>query len=376
MIRSVLFFCAVSVASAASAMPFDVASRKTDLLSPEFAEARQACLAAEIELDDTAMSPVAALKSTPGYGSDNSIEPFVWHLMVLTGRAVAGDDAANAAVIASLDAWARVDALAATENTHDTHFALKRALLPLIMSYAVIADGLGADQDEMIRAWLDTLVRKIDYVFDGDVDRNNHRYLADSVLASWGAITGNGNLLDQGEARLRTALLEQMRSDGSLPLEARRGARAIWYHRQSLASLTTILAALQRAGRKPLEDPQLAEAWEQTLTYFTDSVRWPRLVKHYAAENYIPGPSDDFRDQDLGFLERRGHGRHYLAWMERAIAMTDDPAVRLRMRTLLDEHAIDERPLIDDFSGGAVTCFMWDPSETAEASDVQGAAIQ
>ncbi|MEL6997786.1 MAG: alginate lyase family protein, partial [Pseudomonadota bacterium] len=190
------------------------------------------------------------------------------------------------------------------------------------------------------------------------------------------AMIDDPDLLDKGEARLQIALLEQMRPDGSFPLEARRGARAIWYHRQSLASLTTILAALRYAGREPLKSPELADAWERTLTYFTDSVRWPRLVKHYAAENYIPGPLDDYRRQDLGFLDQRGHGRHYLAWVESAVSMTDDPTVRARLRTMLDLHAVDERPLIDDFSGGAVTCFSWSPDRDADLSDAPAAVTQ
>lgn len=357
-------------------MPFDVASRKVDLLKSDNASARQACLAPDIALDATQMPPVAGLKSTRGYGSDNSIEPFVWQVMVLTGRVLADDQLSRDALVGALETWARADALMSTEDTHDAHFALKRALLPLTTSYLVIESALEPAQSELVRNWLDALVHKIDHTFDGDVDRNNHRYLADSVLASWGAIVDDPALLDKGEARLQIALLEQMRPDGSFPLEARRGARAIWYHRQSLASLTTILAALRYAGRQPLKNPELSDAWERTLTYFTDSVRWPRLVKHYAAENYIPGPSDDYRRQDLGFLDQRGHGRHYLAWVESAVSMTNDPTVRARLRTMLDLHAVDERPLIDDFSGGAVTCFAWDPDRDADLSDAPAAVTQ
>ena len=353
----------------ASAALFNVEARRAELVNS--APARDACLAADIELDEDEIVPVAALGSTKGYGSDNSIEPFAWRVMVLTGRALAGDAGSEQALIALLDRWARADALTDSEDSHDAHFALKRALQPMIAAYDVIEARIESEQAARIHAWLDGLVKKIDRTFDGDVDMNNHRYLADAVLASWGAVTRDDALLDKGEGRFRVALLEQMRADGSLPLEARRGARAIWYHRQSLASLTAILAALDRVGRKPLAEPELEAAWNRTVTYFTDTVRWPRLVLRYASENYIPGPSDEYSRQDLGFLDQRGHGRHYLAWVEAALALTPDAEVRARLDWLLRIHAAEERPLIGDFSGGALTCFWWRPGADPGSEAIQ-----
>ena len=57
--------------------------------------------------------------------------------------------------------------------------------------------------------------------FDGDVDHNNHRYLADSVLMAWGAYTGDQKFYDIGEKGFMRALGDA-RADGSLPLETRR----------------------------------------------------------------------------------------------------------------------------------------------------------
>lgn len=380
MIRGLVLIAGIAAAFPAAAVPFDVAARREALQTPDLSTAREACLAPGIALDDEPMAPVAALGSTEGYGSDNSIEPFAWRVMVLAGRALAGDAASGADLGAVLDDWASAGALIESPDIHDTHFALKRALQPIIIAYSVIGPDLGPERRERIAGWIDTLVRKIDITFDGDVDLNNHRYLADAVLASWGAVTGDKALLDKGEARLREALTEQMRPDGSFPLEARRGARAIWYHRQSLASLTVILAALRQDGRNPLREEAMADAWIRTLTYFADTVRFPRLVIRYASENYIPGPSDDFRSPDMGFLDQRGHGRHYLAWIEAVTRFIPDPLVRTRIAWLRQEHAADERPLIDDFSGGAITCFWWQPGEEdlpgADASGESGEVLQ
>ena len=148
----------------------------------------------------------------------------------------------------------------------------------------------------MVASWIDRLVRKVDHRFNGDVDHNNHRTLADSVIALWGSVSGDDELYAIGR-RGFDATLAQAKEDGSLPLETRRGSRALWYMRQTLGSLTLI--AEVAAGRG--EDLYAADLRQESgkakapLTrvsgYFANVVAEPDLVLPYAAENYIPGPS-------------------------------------------------------------------------------------
>ena len=372
---------AAVVALAAAPTPgdaavLDVAARRAYLASAEAAPVREACLAPTLD-DGLALQPVSALGATDGYGSDQAAEDFAWAVMVLAGKALAGDAASTARLGALLTDWAEADALAASADAHDAHFALKRVLLPAIVAFAIVRDDMTTAARDAVSDWLDRLVAKIDRTFDGDVDRNNHRYLADSVLAAWGVAAGRPELLEKARARLVTALTEQLRPDGSFPLEARRGARATWYHRQSLASLSVIVRALRLAGEDPLAGPGPSDAWDRATLFLTDSVRSPRIVRRYAAANYIPGPSDAYEAQDMQFLDTRPHGRHYMAWAEGADALTTSAYVRGRLERLFDEEIADERPLIDEFSGGAGTCF-WavtpaapNDDETAEGSAPQ-----
>lgn len=359
MIGRIALAFAISAATATTADAasiLDVDARRAWLASPAGAETRAACLAPELD-DDLDLAPVAGLGTTPGYGSDQGSADFAWATMVLAGKSLAGDAEAETRLIALLRHWAEADALVATEDVHDAHFALKRTLLPTIVAYSIVRDRMAAERRAEIDAWLDTLVAKIDRTFDGDVDLNNHRYLADSVLAAWGAVTNRQELLAKARGRLDTALLQQMRADGSFPLESRRGSRAIWYHRQSLAGLTVIVLALQQSGADPFQSTAIADAWERTTAFFLDSLRTPRVVLRYAVENHIPGPSQDYNRQDLGFLDRRGHDRHYMAWAEAAAGFLPDAFVTVRFKRMLEREAGDERPLIDEFSGGAGTCF-------------------
>jgi poly(beta-D-mannuronate) lyase len=73
-------------------------------------------------------------------------------------------------------------------------------------------------------------------------------------------------------------------------------------------------------------------------------------------------------DQDLGFLERRGHGRHYMAWAEIYLARFPERPESARLLDLLTRVEPDFRPMVDDYSGGNTTCFFALPVEQAEAA--------
>ena len=209
--------------------------------------------------------------------------------------------------------------------------------------------------------WLDCLVRRVDRRFDGDVDHNNHRYLADSVLMAWDAAIGDSTLYAKGIARLRTAF-EQMRGDGSLPLETRSGARALWYTRQAMASFVVMAEIAALKGDDLYALSVGGRSIDTGLHFFLSAVHSPLLVTPYAVENYIPGPSEDWTRQDLSMLHTRPHGCHYLAWDEAYVARRGTTITGESLAALLDRHGVPaERPLIDEYSGGNGTCF-WMPT--------------
>lgn len=77
----------------------------------------------------------------------------------------------------------------------------------------------------------------------------------------------------------------------------------------------------------------------------------------YASENYIPGGDADFRRQDLGFMTKRSHGRHYMAWAEPVVSRERAGLATKRLKALFMRSLRPDRPLIDEFVGGNATCF-------------------
>lgn len=339
---------------------FDVPARAEALKDPRYARIRQACLKVPMEDAWSKLAPVTRLSTTEGYGSDQSAEDFSWAVMVMSGRSLAGDKEAGKRLTRLMLAWAKAGAFANIEEVNDAYYALKRTLLPLSVAYSILLPTLADDQAEALRRWLDPLVRRIDKVFDGDVDRNNHRVLADSVLAVWGATIGDRPLMEKGLARYDTVLAET-RIDGTLELEARRGARALWYQRQTLSSMIVLAETARGAGIELYRhESESGRSLSTLIGALLNGISAPVLVAVYASENHIPGPEKDYLALDMGFLDRRGHGRHYMAWTEAAMLAGDSLSFQ-RLKALFERKLGDDRPLIDEFAGGNATCFWGQP---------------
>lgn len=355
----------VAQAYAAEADPheglFDVVARRQMLSQPGSAAVRQSCLAIKAEKDWANLEVVEGFSPTAGYGTDRAGSRFAWAVMVLSGRSLAGDMASTRMLRDILNKWAAKGAFSKTEVTHDAYYALKRVLLPTIVAFSVLRPELSEAEEARLRDWIDPLVRRVDQTFNGDVDINNHRYLADSVLMLWGGVVNDTALYEKGRARF-ASILDEARPDGSLPLETRRGARALWYMRQSLTSMLVMAEVAHSRGedfyhQADVDSQNGRRSLWTIFSYWLNGIHNPILTNTYAAENYIPGPERDYFTQDMGFLDNRSNGRHYLAFLEILGSRPQQSLTTARALQLLNEDAGNERPLIDEFVGGNATCF-------------------
>jgi len=339
---------------------FDVTARRAFLAQKSSSDARKACLSVDADPKWMDIEIVKGLTTTEGYGTDGSGNQYAFAVMVLSGRALAGDKRAEDMLKRFLLKWADAGAFSKTEKIHDAYYALKRLMLPTVVAFSIIRDGLSDEDKQKLTAWIDPLVRRTDQMFEGSVDYNNHRYLADSVLMAWGSLTGDRALYQKGIDRFHV-ILDDARADGSLPLETRRGARALWYMRQSLTSMTVMAEIARGAGDDLFDATATSDGAKKSmwtvLSYWMNGMTNPILVNAYAAENYIPGPEEDFMKPDFGFLENRGNGRHYLAFLEAIAVREPENFPGRRAGALLDREGANERPLIDEFVGGNATCF-------------------
>ncbi len=330
---------------------------------------------------------VTTIRATPGYGGDNRTERFAMTVMQAGAASFgAGDREARRAVVRLIARWAKGRAMTKLEDPEDasSYYVVERTLLPTIVTYWLTVRGdtrIKASTRARIERWLEGLVersrrRRVDPASDEVSARNNHAYLAAGVLMAWGTLTGDPDLVETAVAVYRRAIAD-MRADGSFPLETMRGARALWYQRHAVASLVVIaeMAAVQgidlygyRVGERDLH---------RAVTFLLDAVERPERVWRYAEANINPGPVRDYRRQDLGFLARRPHGRHYMAWAEIYMARFPEREESRRLAALLAETQSDFRPMIDEYAGGNTSCFFYTPpTATGAAGPLSGSSTR
>jgi poly(beta-D-mannuronate) lyase len=325
---------------------------------------RHAWCAAGMTAASRTVPPVAQLRALPG-GPDTASEPFAYAVMTLGAAAFgAGDAAARRKLIELLDGWAKSDALARLQKASpNTYYALDRTLLPTLVAFALVRDDPAVEPEarERIERWLARLhgIRGPGRVPPppGDATaRNNHYYLRASVDMAWGALTGDDAAFREGSVAYLAALRD-MRPDGSLPLETRRGARALWYQRHAVASLVVIAEMAATQGLDLYGREVDGKTVHRAVRFLLDAIAEPDRLRPYVE-------ADDL-DQDLGFLESRGHGRHYMAWAEIYLARFPERPESARLLELLTRAEPDFRPMVDDYSGGNTTCFFARPSGPA-----------
>jgi poly(beta-D-mannuronate) lyase len=311
------------------------------------------------------------------YNGKQPGEGFALTMMVAAAAAFGTDkDAAAEAAASNLRRWAEGGALSRfKENPAPSmYYNLDRTLLPVIVTFSLVRDhpSMAEGDRERIEAWLDDVVWRRGAGRERDPaltsSHNNHRYLGDSVTMAWAILQGD----DEGfRAGVETylAALGQMREDGSLPLETARGSRALSYQRHAITSLVAIaeMAAAQGYDLYGIEGPQ-GQSIHRAIGFLLDGIDQTTLVWPYARENENPRSYRNYKVQDLGFMSRRGHGRHYMAWTEAYLARFPDGELADRLREALAEFGPAEPPLIDDYSGGNMSCFFAPPGAIEESS--------
>ncbi len=355
---SAVILCAAALCAASPgyaverSLYFDVEDRRRALQTPSMSTVRDACHALHITLPPLQEGFPEALTATPGYGASKEVHAAAWHMMVLGGRALAGDQNATQALITLFDQLATQQAYVKTVPDHDTYYALKRSALPMLVSYGIIVDQLNDFQKERMNGWFTELIPPLDYRFGGDVDHNNHRLMTEAILLAYGVMFEDQALVDKTLTNVHR-LLVHIDEQGFLPLEARRGARALWYQRHAISSLS-VIAKIASFHELDIDINGPLDRLAATLRHGMQS---PEKVMADARWDKRSGTKQPFTEQAFGFLEPRPHGRHYMAWLELYLHQ-GQRFTQARWKAYFDARTTHERPLIDEYVGGNATCFL------------------
>ena len=194
---------------------------------------------------------------------------------------------------------------------------------------------------------------------------HNHAVQSSIVAMSYGAWSNNKKYFKTG-LKQWFITLKSMRKDGSLPIETRRGARALFYHGRTLSALVQLA---ERAAVQGIDlynsAPKKKKTIHQAVAFFIDAIEEPGLILKYAKTNKAPGPSKNYKVQDLGGLGST------MGWIAPYISRFPDHPNSLRLQTMHSKpknyltRSLDSAVRTNGFSaewiGVDARCFYADP---------------
>jgi poly(beta-D-mannuronate) lyase len=177
-----------------------------------------------------------------------------------------GNRAMAGCVLEWLQVWAASDAMLAPMSLQG-RFEQKWHAAAVCISYLKIsaAAGLAPDKLVAVRPYLLRLGRAArdgnhadgrplgDMAADDVVAHNNHAYWAGLAAAACAIAGDDRPLFDWGTAQYRMAMAD-VTPDGFLPLEVKRGARALGYHAMSLDALVMLATLAEANGLRPSDE--------------------------------------------------------------------------------------------------------------------------
>jgi poly(beta-D-mannuronate) lyase len=150
----------------------------------------------------------------------------------------------------ALTKWADVEALTRT-MTAVAQLNLGRNLSGIALAYKKVRNVANSKQKLIIDNWLRHLAERIPSYFDsaglGETARGNLRYWNGLACAAIGDVVGDKHLVEWGLDSFYLGIKE-VDSDGALPIEMKRGGRALSYQLYATAPLVMLAVIAKKHG--------------------------------------------------------------------------------------------------------------------------------
>ena len=240
----------------------------------------------------------------------------------LGASCLGGDDVSCNEIQQYALAWARTSKLQGPRGNENTALFMNetlsinmRLLSPMIAALGVAEQlhPLARADRNILEQWLK---RKVDEYNDGmrhlgryeggrdgtTVRRAAHNHAMQWSIAamSYGAWANNTSYFKIGIDQWYITL-NSMREDGSLPIETRRGARALYYQGRAISALMQLAERAEVQGIDLYSSaPSPNKTVHHAVEFMINALEEPDLVLKYARTNFVPGTSASYKIQDLG----------------------------------------------------------------------------
>ena len=263
--------------------------------------------------------PVIKVEAPSGYGLDNRFMNALNKFDKFKRPCGGGNIKACENVKKVILDWAKADAAQRTgpsdhEGRHwnDTLTVNLWIASPMMAGYSFAKQiiTIPDEEDKIIKDWFKKIVKKNKHLMysmtykDGTqakgVPKRAHNHALSSAMSHMqlGILLNDSKLFRKAFLNYEAAIKYQ-RKDGSMPIETRRGGRAMFYQARAMTALTSIAIIAENQGYNIWDYEYKGKNFHNIVKFFIDFTENNEIVFKYAKEMKAPGPARDYKRQDL-----------------------------------------------------------------------------
>ena len=264
--------------------------------------------------------PVIKVDAPSGYGLDNRFMYALNKFENFKRPCGGGNVEACENVKRVILDWAKADAAQRTgpsdheaKHWNDTLTVNLWVASPMMAGYSFAKQVVSFSkvEDKIIKDWFKKIVKKNQHLMyelkkykQGTqaigVPRSAHNHALSSAISHMqlGILLNDNKLFRKAFKNYEYAIKFQ-RKDGSMPIETRRGGRAMFYQGRAMTALTTIAIIAENQGYNIWDYDHKGKNFHNIVKFFIDFTENNEIVFKYAKEMKAPGPAKDYKRQDL-----------------------------------------------------------------------------
>ena len=264
--------------------------------------------------------PVLNVEAPSGYGLDNRFDFALNKFEDLSFPCSGGNKQACANVKKVILEWANADAAKRTgpsdgEGRHwnDTLTVNLYIASPMMAAYSFVKQVIDVPiaEDKIIKDWFKKIVKKNEHLMykysnykagsgAAGTPKRAHNHALSSAMSHMqlGILLGDDKLFRTAFKNFEAAIKYQ-RKDGSMPIETRRGGRAMFYQARAMNALAVIAILAENQGYNIWDYEYKGKNYHNIVKFFIDFTENNEIVFEYAKSMKHPGPAKNYKKQDL-----------------------------------------------------------------------------
>jgi len=182
----------------------------------------------------------------------------------------------------------------------------------MLAAYSFVKQAIDvpSEEDQIIKKWFKKIVKKNEHLMYNQIYKKNtqaagvpkraHNHALSSAIAHMelGVLLNDQKFFRKAFKNFEAAIKYQ-RKDGSLPIEVRRGGRAMFYQGRAMNALAVIAIIAENQGYNIWDYEYKGKNYHNLVKFFIDFTENNEIVFKYAKEMKSPGPAKDYKIQDL-----------------------------------------------------------------------------